>query len=292
MLLTRQIKPEDRDRIRALTGKYGMDYSSHAFQSLFLWRRGMNLTAAIQDDLLAVKCGCRGDNAWFFPVGAEKSVAGFLDGLLETPGASLCYVGEREAEYLDRNRSGCFSVERDGNSDEYICDVEAHVKLESSEYKNLRRHYHHLLRTCVTHEEMICGSNMQDVRSVLEKWEIANTAKLSGALVTDGIDEEALDNFAALDMCGIICYFDGVPAGVAYGFPLSDDTFDFFCCKECSGLSGFSYYVQHALLERLQGQYRYWNVEEDLGIEGLRAMKTRLHPVRKNTMYIAVGRTG
>ncbi len=66
------------DSVEGLRKKYKHMLSSHAFDSLYLWREQMALSLSLEEDLFSVRYGIGGENAWFFPCGNETSVRRFL----------------------------------------------------------------------------------------------------------------------------------------------------------------------------------------------------------------------
>ena len=55
--------------IEQIRTEYGHTASSHAFVSLYLWQKCMNLSLLCEKDFFAVKCGGDSENMWFCPCG-------------------------------------------------------------------------------------------------------------------------------------------------------------------------------------------------------------------------------
>lgn len=76
---TRELQLEDKQYIDELRIKYGHYTSSHAFDTIYIWRKEMGLTIFIEDELFAVKYNSKGSNVWFFPCGSKESVYRFIE---------------------------------------------------------------------------------------------------------------------------------------------------------------------------------------------------------------------
>ena len=108
--LCRAVTLEDRPAIDAIRAKAGHTLSAHAFSSLYLWQGEMKLSLYLEKDFFTVKIDSRGDNAWFFPCGAEESVRQFIENGMNTPGFSLFYLRTCDAEWLEQTFPGAWEV--------------------------------------------------------------------------------------------------------------------------------------------------------------------------------------
>lgn len=281
------ITADSRDRIESLRKECGNELSSHAFASLYLWRKEMGLSLALHDDVFSVKCLWKGENAWFFPCGTESGKRRFITRHLPEPDFKLCYMTKSDGLFLTEHFPDQFFYVRDDASDEYIYDREGHLALIGGDYANVRTQLHRAQRDYDLRVEPLTEENLDDALDVIREW--ANTPHpLARGLNDDEVDEKAIQESALLHLFGVLIYQGDTAMAVCAGFPLTGDTFD-ICVSKCrQNLPGLSYFAKHALLLALEPRYRYFNLEEDLGIPGLRQMKQILHPVRKNEIWEAV----
>lgn len=289
MYETKEITLADRNIVRDILYKFSCDYSSHAFESLFLWQKQMQLELYLEEDFFAVKCGVRGENTWFFPCGNVNKIKKFLDIMGKTKDFGMCYVGKREKTFLQNHAGSGFQLDRDYDSDEYIYEVGGHITLQGKHYANVRTQLHKAERenNCIT--KPLSEVNPEEIMDILTEWS-AGEQRSADTFYAEDVEREALQNMENLQMDGIVVYLDGKAFGFAMGFPLSANTFDLFAAKERKTVPGMAYYVKHELFVYLQERYAYVNIEEDLGNEGLRRMKTSLNPVTQNKMWTATVR--
>lgn len=284
---TSLITAESREKIEYLRKSSGNALSSHAFASLYLWRKEMGLYLLLQEDVFTVKCLWKGENAWFFPCGSDSGKERFISRRLPESDLKLCYLTQSDVAFLSERFPGRFRCVRDEASDEYIYDREGHIALAGGNYANVRTQLHRAQRDYELRTEPLGADNRDDALSIIREW-ASNPHPLSRGLSDDEVDEEAVQKAELLQLSGVVVYADGVAQAVCAGFPLTDDTYD-ICVSKCrQNLPGLSYYAKHALFLSLEPRFRYINLEEDLGIPGLRQMKQILSPVRKNEMWEAV----
>lgn len=277
---------EDIDRIRT---QYHHELSSHAFASLYLWRKQMKLTLYLEEDMFAVKSRWRGKNTWFFPCGNESSILDFLEKHKKEDFA-ICYARKQDIQLIERHFPNEFSFFLDEASSEYIYEKEEHRILYGKNYANLRTQIHkvekeHSLRTALLTEETLA-----DAFDVIRNWS-KKELKISDNVLKLGdgeIDEEALQLFQELDISGVVVYMNEEPYAIAAGYPLSENTYDLFLAKEKERISGLAYYTKREFFLSLPQNYQYINIEEDLGIEGLRRMKKNLNPIYMNEIWEAI----
>ena len=276
-----------REKVERLRYKYGHELSSHAFDSVYLWRREMKLSLYLGEEMFTVKCGWKGDNAWFFPCGSREEITDFLEGHREEPDFSLCYVREKDMLFLEEAFPGRFTFRRDDASSEYIYDKEEHKTLAGKKYANIRTQLHKVEREHTLRTEEISPDNIGTAMKILNNWKGKEHSESILPIKDTQVDREALRQWEELGMAGILVYMDGGPYAVTAGYPLTEDTYDLFLAKEIGHMQGISYYAKREFFLSLPGQYQYINIEEDLGIEGLRRMKKLLGPVRMNDIWEA-----
>lgn len=281
--MTRAVELADRVKVEALRRAYGHELSSHAFASMYLWKEQFGLTLHLEEELFAARMA-EGENVWFFPCGSVRAVREFLK-WIDAPGLSLRYVRKCDRELLQNLAPDAFDFTPDGDASEYIYEIAGHEALAGKAYANVRTQLHKITREHVLKTAAITADTVPVCMEVLRRWE-----KKRGTLWAHevcAVDAHALENRELLGIDGIVVFADGEPAGVAAGYPLTDDTHDLFLAKAACDLPGMSYFVQRSFfLSRGEG-VRLINMEEDLGREGLRNMKRRLAPVRMNELWRA-----
>ncbi len=264
----------------------GHGLSAHAFQSLYLWQEQMALTLCLMDGGYTVRCDMPGQQGWFFPCGREEAVAAVLRGL--EPGETLLYLREQDVSTVQRLCPGEFDFLRWPEADEYLYDIPGHIALAGGDYANVRTQVHKVERDHAVRVAPLCDANTPAAMDIVRQW-ADNEQRFAGcAMRDDEVDQTALREREALGLIGCVTWLDGVPRAVTAGFPLDEGTFDIVVAKHTGNTQGLSYYAKRALMQQVSDRFLRMDLEEDLGLPGLRKMKQGLHPVQMYHIWKAV----
>ena len=282
---TQRITLCQKNEIEALRRSAGHILSSHTFASLYLWREEMGLSLLLTPDMFTVRCGWKGKNTWFFPCGEEAEADAFIRRKLSEPDFSLCYMRTCDAERLEKQFPGRWKILRAPQDDEYLYDTEGHRTLVGGAYANMRTQVHKVEREYQSRTEWLSDDTIQDALQVIRQWSHGEHRFEDCSLRDDEVDEEALLRRRELGITGIVLYLHDEPVAVTAGFALDRDTFDVAVAKSVSTAQGVPYYAKRELFMRISQPVV--NLEEDLGIPGLRKMKHGMHPIGKHEIWEA-----
>jgi hypothetical protein len=194
---------------------------------------------------------------------------------------------DEDADFLRNEFPGCFSIEYDRSSAEYLYDRAAQVRMEGGSYAKLRQRVSAIERGYELEIEELSPENLTQAMDFTANWR-----KRKKPLQTDFDDVrasmEALELREELGLFGVMERLNGVPSAVLAGGFISGDTFDLCMAKTASGVSGFDFYARRELYRRLPEKCRLINREEDLGIDGLRKSKLKMRPRAIAGMWEAV----
>lgn len=274
-----------RNAVEEIRRATGHALSSHAFVSLFLWQEQMGLRLRLFNAAYTVRRRCASPS-YFFPCGDMDAVREFIGAL--APGSELCYLRPQDAAYLEREFAGQFWITRQPEADEYLYDIAGHLALCGGEYANMRTQVHKVERDFQVRSEAICARNAPDALQIIREWTHGAHRFAGCDLRDDEVDVTAIEHLSELGMEGTITYLNGCPGAVVAGFPLTQDTFDIVVAKCAQNYQGVSYYSKRELMKQVGDRFARINLEEDLGLEGLRRMKRGLHPTGMNFIWRAV----
>lgn len=276
---TRQIELGDRDAVERIRRRAGHGLSAHAFASLFLWQATMGLSICLAEDAFFVRMASRGPCAWFFPCGAAGPKEDFLRSLSEQPDASLHYLREEDAAFLEACCPGVFTLLPARDDEEYLYLRSEQVALTGRAFKTLRAK----VRRASRRDWQILpldGDSLPLAEQVVRDW----------AALRGGGDEAvallALEQFDALGMRGILLLQNGLPQATAFGSAITADTFDLHVTKTLE--PRIDSFLKWSLFSRLPDSFVWINQEEDLGLEGLRTNKQDSLPARRTPLWKAV----
>ncbi|MBQ7593137.1 MAG: DUF2156 domain-containing protein [Synergistaceae bacterium] len=302
--------------IDSYTFKFGEGSCQHSFVSSFCLAGKYGDMFCEHDNFLytlrAKKCSDK-ERVYLFPHGKRDNLKLAMQNILDDAHAHNSHVKfetltRRAMEIVSELFPGKFSVNGnnelinsetltpevnyssiEGNRDfsEYVFSVENLVNLPGPALARKRQDVKKFFRDYEGHYEItrITPEHIDLIRNFQAQWfekKSLSEYDLSHDALLDHENEgimTALDNFSALGLSGIILFIDGEVKGYAYGAPLSEKVFDGIVQKGDRNITNIYKVLTFAEATRLRSDgYEYLNMEEDLGIEGLRSMKTRYQP--------------
>ncbi len=286
---TQPIELSQKARLEKIREACGNDLSANTFNSLYLWQYQMKLSVYEEDGFYAVKCGERGENAWFFPCGDKEKIEEFIRSGMKNENFSLCYIGEKDAEWLEEKFPLQWKLCREEESDEYICNISEFIGLSGGKYKGVRHKISRIERENTIKILPVSDETVHDALAVIIEWEKLPHNIGNNHIEDIGVSDRALSERKQLGIEGVIVYIDDQPMSVFAGFPINSDTADVLVGKcRHDAPRGLVYYAIREYLKQIADKYTYCNLEEDLGIPGIRLIKEELRPQRKNLVWTAV----
>ena len=279
---------EHAARIESIRRRFGHCTSSHAFNTLYIWRRFVGGSLHLEEDLFSLRYKAKGENTWLFPCGDREAAFRFISGHLEEPDFSLCYLREADVRWLTERFPGRFRVEETPGDSEYVVSRAGHEALSGKRYEKLRGKVKHAERDYGIVTERLNEDNTEAALRIIHAGRGNRHAEGSLKMYGDEEDTEPLLKQKELGITGILMRVNGEPFGVAAGFMLNEDTCDLFLAKECVKDPYLGYYMRREWMRMLPENVKWVNLEDDLEIEGLRTMKKQMIPEKMNTMWMAV----
>lgn len=259
---------------------------SDAFGTMFLWKDVFDVSFCICDDTL-FRCYQKLDLAYSFPLGdGDKKKA--IDLLLREShdkGKKLKFTGitEDEMHIMENLFPGVFDFIEVRDSFNYIYNVSDLAELCGKKYHSKRNFISRFEKSYDWSYEGITSENLNLCRGISKRWSDAHGY----------VDEEialncAFDNFEELGLLGGILYANHVPIAFTIGEKLNDEVFDVHFEKALSEYVGAFAMIRNQFVKNELVEYKFVNLEEDLGIEGLRKAKLSYHPMTLQVMYDAI----
>lgn len=287
-MMLQKITLREKRKIESIRKAFGHELAVHAFASLYLWQEPLGLSLYIDERMFCVKSAWYGSNAWYFPCGEKQEVRDFISMRMQKKDFELVCLRSEDVLWMQREYPEGWSYIPDEAGDEYIYSIREHMELKGRAYANMRTQVHKAEREYRLKIYPLDSMNEEDAIYILREWRYRKGKVADGALSDDQVNETLVRMRKELSGEGIVVYLDGMPVSVVAGVPLSKDSFDIIVAKSTKNIQGISYYAKHAMMCNIRDRFQYINLEDDMGIEGLRAMKTAMRPVRKNIVWRAV----
>ena len=210
---------------------------------------------------------------------------------------SLTNVNQQGIDFLQRVFPGEFEfsgpmIERY----DYICLREKIIALEGKEMRPKRQHLYQFPRFYPNHQYRPLEPTLfPECLQLLRQW--SDNAEAIGHL--QGADSKVMeresisqvfDNWERLGAIGGALFVDDKMVAFTYGVPINGNTFDLCVEKGDINYKGVYTVVRHEFMQQIPEQYTYINLEEDLGLPGLRRAKSSYHPAYQLQKDRAVSR--
>lgn len=264
----RPICLDDMEKMETLRKRFPSALSDYTFSLLYCWQKTLKLQVYLDDRIFAV----RGEEGLFCPIGEWEAVVSFLDLLLHTNGKiKLSFCDENQkARLLAHYGAGADAAVSDADSD-YLISVKQLCDLPGSALasrRNAVRHYMRLDPAPVA--EPITEENLNEVLSLAADDRYPDSAaQMCG-----------LTHFQALKLKGALVRRGGKAVSFCTMVEQSPNTIQGQFVKCTDAERGAELFAMQAGVRAAGEAYRYVNMEDDMGVEGIRRFKQSLCPER------------
>jgi hypothetical protein len=258
--------------------------SEFTFTNLYAWRRAYALTVSFLDNLLIIGSASESGRRFFEPIGkGDKKAA--VEKIMHDTGGIFFRISEGTKALFD-NDSRCI-LELDRDNSDYLYTTVDLVNLNGKKYdgkRNLIRKfksehaYEYLpltrdnVKLCLDFEETWCFiRNCDSVESLDNERQAI---------------KDMVENFSTFWLIGGAILINGVVRAFAFAQKLNPRTLVNHVLKADPHIPGLYQTIMREFLVREAGGFQYVNLEQDLGVDGLRKAKLSYHPCAMVNKYI------
>lgn len=260
------------------------EISEFTFTNLFSWRKAYGYKVSLLGESLILRCDT-GEKARFMqPIGTVDSYA-VIERILHDAQGVFIRIPENTAKLFESNR--LFEVREDRNNADYLYLSSELINLSGRKYDGKRNQ---IKRFKSEFDYAYADSKGSDVEYIME-FEEAWCA-LKGCDYIEGLNNERqalreiTANFEDFKLKAGVIKIKGKIRAVAIAEMLNPETLLMHMLKADPAIAGLYQVLLNDFL-RVHGQYfKYVNLEQDLGIAGLRASKESYHPLTLIKKYI------
>ena len=280
--------------VDSYTFRWGEGSCQHSFVSSFCLRHKYGDMFCEHEGFLYTlrsrKC-TDSERVYLFPHGDRTEVARAVQAVLDDAhehGARARFetVTRDAMEIICGTFPGMFTAEGNRDLSEYVYDTEFLAELPGHEFGTKRKNIHKFFRDYEGRCEVlpITQDNIERVLAFQAEWLEAKMLGEEDFVHEEQLEQEndavsiALNNFIQLGLSGIMLLIDGEVKGYSYGVPLNSECFDHIAEKGDRRIPNIYKVLKNEFVRRCCAGCKYVNLEEDLGVEGLRTMKQRYKP--------------
>lgn len=280
---------EDYDVVWKYMSKHGEGSCQHSFVTMFSLYEKYGDAICEQDGFLYVlrEHLCRdGVRVYLAPMGDGDRKEAFEKILEDAHShhavAEFQTLTETASRFLEEHFPGKFQMTESRDYAEYIYSTEKIATFSGAKLKNKRNE---IRRFYKDYGERVSITRIQkeDFSEILEyekKWLIQNSEDHDMV----ALEREAreinlqLQNFDLLQLSGIVVRIDNIIRGYVYGAPINNTYCDKLIEKGDRDIPNIYRVLFQEYVKQCALSYTYVNVEEDVGVEGLRKSKLSYQP--------------
>lgn len=242
-----------------------------SFQSLYTWQDSLGLEIFLENKLCVIYSIYH--KSYFCPLGDEKEYLKFIDKLVKKDQPfKIMYLSKEQAEQLKKIYNADIRINRDLS--EYVYESQS-LALNQKASRNFKRKVKNFIKNNNYEVTRICNKDIMEIEYLI-----------SEHLKDVSLDEDflalkrAVYAYGELDLQGVILRGDSGNVAFLIGYENISDIFTMAMVKSTPEWQKES--VSACIFEMARlicDKYKYVDMEEDLGLSGLRQMKTLYEPV-------------
>ncbi len=290
----------DYDRIYAYTSRFGEGSCQYSPVSMYSLEEKYGDAVYIEDGILYTlrrhlcdECS----RVYLAPLGngrerlREAYQRVFADAAAYGKKTRFVSLTEKQAAFLAAEFPGRFELREDRDLAEYLYKTEELAAYAGSGLNQRRREVGSFWRRYGDRADctLIGPKDMADILDFENKWLRQNSETHDAeALEREArMIERQLAHFEALHLSGIILRIDRAVYGFGYGTKLSDSCYDAIAEKGDRAIPHIYKVLRQEAIRQCAMACHTVNLEEDLGIPGLRANRQEYHPAFLLRKFIA-----
>jgi len=257
--------------------------SEFTFTNIYAWREVYNFKVSALEGQLILLSELGEKKRFFPPIGkgnTKKNMAAILTG---GKGKFIRVPEEIKQMFEEEER---FAIEPDRDNSDYLYRADDLIKLPGRKYDGKRNLINKLKSTYTYEYSGLGASHIEDCLEFEERWcTIRNCDSVEGLDNERRAIREMVNNFSLFSLIvGAIRIEDRICA-VAIGQRLNPETLVMHVLKADPEITGLYQAMSNEFLLANGRDFDYVNMEQDLGVEGIRKAKLSYHPLRIVNKY-------
>jgi len=250
--------------------------SEFTFTNLYAWRNVYKFSVSSLDGMLLV-CSNKDDVKRFFSPIGKGDVRAAIEKVINDTGGTFIRLPEQHKRLFDGDSR--FIIEPDRDNADYLYNSSDLTGLAGKKYDG-KRNLIKKFKSENAYEYMRLDADCARLCLDFEKlWcSIRNCERVEGLSNERLAIREMIDNFSAFSLVGGAIKVKSAVCAIAIAERLNPDTLVVHVLKAVPGMPGLYQSIMQEFLSSEAVGLRYVNLEQDLGIGGLRKAKLSYHP--------------
>ena len=292
---------EDYDRIYAYTSVYGEGSCQHSPVGMYSLCEKYGDEVCERDGFLYTlrsRLCDRDCRVYLVPLGSGDRTAAYSrildDARAHGKKAKFVTLTETAAAFVADAFPDRFEITENRDLAEYFCRTESTASFAGEKLSRRRREVHTFWHSFGDRAavERIGPQVFPEILAFEENWLAMSeeTHDMAALRMEARMIGRQLEHFDTLRLSGIVLRIDGAVEGFSYGTKLSDRVYDALVEKGNRAIPHIARVLRQESTRQCAMECEYVNMEEDVGVPGLRALKEAYHPEFILRKFVAVER--
>ncbi len=280
---TRPIDAQDKPVFDLALKSDPAKISEYTFTNIFAWRAVYEFEICLLNGFLIVCSKRAGRKDFFYPIG-KGDVKGTVLFLLKEKNSRFIRVPADIAALFEKETD--VAVELDNDNSDYVYRAQDLIRLPGRRYDG-KRNLIKRFRTSFQYSYLeLNRDNIEKCIQFQDEWCRSMDCEKDKNLLNEAVAiKEILENFFSFNLTGAFIELGGKIVAVAVGEPLNGDTFVIHILK-AARITGLYQTMNNEFISKETAAFTFVNMEQDLGVPGLRKSKLSYHPVDMVKKYI------
>ncbi|MFA5157141.1 MAG: phosphatidylglycerol lysyltransferase domain-containing protein [Candidatus Omnitrophota bacterium] len=257
--------------------------SEFTFTNLYAWRNAYKFSVSLLDGMLIVCSGAEETKRFLNPIG-KGNIKSAIEKVMGDGAGVFIRLPEQTKSLFDNDSR--FVAEPDPDNADYLYNSLDLISLAGRKYDGKRNLIKKFRAQNVYEYIRLDAANAQFCLEFEEAWcAIRDCDHVEGLNNERHAIKDMIGNFSAFFLIAGAIKIKGAIRGLAIAEALNPDTLVLHALKAVSDIPGLYQAMLHEFLIREAGMFRYVNLEQDLGIDGLRKTKLSYHPCAMINKY-------
>lgn len=281
--LFRPLEKEDKPLFDRVFAQEPPLISEFTFTNLYTWRQTYDLKVSTLDDFIILCSYSMEPRRYFSPIGKGNKKSAIMRILEESGGI---FIRIPEAVKLLFNKEDLVTIKLDLDNMDYVYKTEALVSLQGRKYDGKRNLIKKFKSTYAYDYVRLDESNVMQCLEFEEAWcSIKNCDSIEGLNNERKTIREIVENFSLFNLIGGAIKVKEDMRAVAIAQRLNSTTMVMHVLKADPGMNGLYQTLLNEFLSHEGHSFEYVNLEQDLGIDGLKKAKFSYHPIKMINKY-------
>lgn len=252
--------------------------SEFTFTNLYCWREPYKFYASVLEDFIILRSGEEEDAQFFPPIGTAD-IKPVIQKVINDTKKRFIRLPEESAAIFKNDNS--FRVEFDRDNSDYLYKTKDLQLLKGRKY-DAKRNLIKKFKSAYEYEYIkLDSSNAAECLSFEERWcVVRNCDRVEGLKKEKQAIREMIDNFAYFNLIGAAIRIKKNICAVAVAEKLNPTTLVMHILKANPDMQGLYQVMLNDFLLNEAQAFEYINLEQDLGVPGLRQAKSTYNPFK------------